>query len=64
MAAELIVAALGSSGLGNLLDDAANNVPALIAIVAVIALIGVAVDYLVFGVLDRRIRGKRGLLQV
>jgi NitT/TauT family transport system permease protein len=64
MAAELIVAALGSSGLGNLLDGAANNVPALIAIVAVIALIGVAVDYLVFGVLDRRIRGKRGLLQV
>jgi NitT/TauT family transport system permease protein len=64
MAAELIVAALGSSGLGNLLDDAANNVPALIATVAVIALIGVAVDYLVFGVLDRRIRGKRGLLQV
>lgn len=63
MAAELIVAALGSSGLGNLLDQARSDVPALAATVAVIALIGVAVDYLVFGWLDRRIRGKRGLLQ-
>jgi sulfonate transport system permease protein len=63
MAAELIVAAIGSSGLGNLLENARNDVPALIATVAVIALIGVAVDYLVFGLLDRRIRGKRGLLQ-
>jgi NitT/TauT family transport system permease protein len=64
MAAELIVAAIGSSGLGNLLEEAKNNVPALVATVAVIALIGVGVDYLVFGVLDRKIRGKRGLLQV
>ena len=64
MAAELIVAALGSSGLGNLLDQARSDVPALAATLAVIALIGVAVDYLVFGSLDRRIRGKRGLLQV
>ena len=64
MAAELIVAALGSNGLGNLLEDARNDVPTLVATVAVIALIGVAVDYLVFGSLDRRIRGKRGLLQV
>ncbi|MEA2551504.1 MAG: sulfonate transport system permease protein [Actinomycetota bacterium] len=63
MAAELIVAAIGSSGLGNLLEQARNDVPELIATVAVIALIGVAVDYLVFGLLDRRVRGKRGLLQ-
>ncbi|MEA2521782.1 MAG: hypothetical protein QOI81_1428, partial [Actinomycetota bacterium] len=48
---------------GNLLEQARNDVPALIATVAVIALIGVAVDYLVFGLLDRRVRGKRGLLQ-
>lgn len=63
MAAELIVAALGSNGLGNLLNQAARNVPSLVSAVAVIAVIGVAVDYLVFGMLDRKIRGKRGLLQ-
>ncbi|MEP7060210.1 MAG: ABC transporter permease [Actinomycetota bacterium] len=64
MAAELIVAAVGSNGLGNLLDQAGRNVPVIVATVAVIALIGVAVDYLVFGLLDRRVRGKRGLLQI
>jgi hypothetical protein len=34
----------------------------LIATVAVIVVIGVAVEYLVFGTVDRRIRRRRGLL--
>jgi hypothetical protein len=32
------------------------------AALAVILVIGVAVDYLLFGQLDRRIRGRRGLI--
>ena len=31
--------------------------------VAVIAVIGVAVDYLIVGTIDRRVRAKRGLLE-
>jgi NitT/TauT family transport system permease protein len=64
MAAELIIAAIGSVGLGHLLAEeaAANDVAALAAIVAVIAVIGVLVDYLVFNRLDRRVRRRRGLL--
>jgi len=63
MAGELIVSALGASGLGKLLNGAQSDVAVVLAVVAVIAVLGVAVDYLVFGTLDRRIRGKRGLLQ-
>jgi hypothetical protein len=37
-------------------------VPALLAALAVVVVIGVAVDYLVFGQLDRRVRNRRGLL--
>jgi hypothetical protein len=37
-------------------------VPTLLAVLAVIVLIGTAVDYLVIGQLDRRIRARRGLL--
>ena len=64
MAAELIITAAGATGLGHLLatSTAPNRVPTLVAVVAVIVLIGVAVDYLVFGRLDRRIRRRRGLL--
>jgi NitT/TauT family transport system permease protein len=62
MAGELIVAAASSTGLGHLLADEAGNVTALLAALAVIVAIGVAVDYLVFGRLDRRIRPRRGLL--
>ena len=39
-----------------------QDVPALLAAVAVIVAIGTAVDYLVFNQLDRRIRTRRGLL--
>lgn len=62
MAGELIVATAGASGLGHLLAAEQGNLPALLAALAVIVAIGVAVDYLVFGRLDRRIRGRRGLL--
>lgn len=62
MAGELIVAAASSTGLGNLLADRAGDVSGLLAALAVIVAIGVAVEYLVFGRLDRRIRRRRGLL--
>jgi len=62
MAGELIVAAASSSGLGHLLAERAGDVTALVAGLAVIVVIGVAVEYLVFGRLDRRVRRRRGLL--
>jgi NitT/TauT family transport system permease protein len=62
MTAELIIAAAGAIGLGHLLAEEADDMPALVAVVAVIAVIGVLVDYLVFNRLDRRVRGRRGLL--
>src|SRR5512132_1572578 len=62
MAGELIVAA-AHAGLGHLLDPRRGaSVPTLFAALAVIVVIGVAVDYLLFGQLDRRIRRRRGLL--
>ena len=62
MAGELIVAA-AHAGLGHLLDPRSGaSVPTLFAALAVIVVIGVAVDYLLFGQLDRRIRRRRGLL--
>ncbi len=62
MAAELIIAAAGAVGLGHLLARKAGDVPVLVAAVAVIAVIGVLVDYLLFNRLDRRVRRRRGLL--
>jgi NitT/TauT family transport system permease protein len=62
MAGELIVVAAGATGLGHLLAGQETNVTALLATLAVIVVIGVAVDYVVFGQLDRRIRARRGLL--
>jgi NitT/TauT family transport system permease protein len=62
MAGELIVTAVKATGLGHLLARDRAEVPALLAVLAVVVAIGVAVDYLVFGQLDRRIRRKRGLL--
>ena len=63
LAGELIVGAARASGLGQMLASSQHRVPALLAALAVVVLIGVAVDYLVFGVIDRRIRGRRGLLR-
>ena len=60
MAGEVIVAA-ARSGLGQLVRPG-TSIPSALAALAVIVVIGVAVDYLLFGQLDRRIRRKRGLL--
>jgi NitT/TauT family transport system permease protein len=62
MAGELILATAGTAGLGHLLDAQGSNVAALLATLGVIVVLGVAADYLLFGQLDRRIRGRRGLL--
>jgi NitT/TauT family transport system permease protein len=62
MAGELVVTATRATGLGHLLARPGEGVPMLLAALAVILLIGVAVDYVVFGQLDRRIRRRRGLL--
>src|SRR5947208_6798888 len=56
MAGEVIVVAAGATGLGHLLAGQEHDVTALLATLAVIVAIGVAVDYVVFGQLDRRIR--------
>lgn len=62
MAGELIVATVGATGLGHLLDRQRNDPAAVLATLGVIVVLGVAADYLLFGQLDRRIRGRRGLL--
>jgi NitT/TauT family transport system permease protein len=62
MAGELIVKGVQATGLGQLLAQNQEDVPALLAAVAVIVVIGTAVDYLVFNQLDHRIRARRGLL--
>jgi NitT/TauT family transport system permease protein len=62
MAAELIVSAAGAVGLGQLLARTQQDVPALLAALGVIVVIGVLVDYLIFNRLDRHVRRRRGLL--
>lgn len=62
MAGELIVSAAGAVGLGRLLGRSQNDVASLLAILGVIVVIGVLVDYLIFNRMDRHIRRKRGLL--
>jgi NitT/TauT family transport system permease protein len=63
MAGEVIVtAASAHAGLGHLIGQPGASVPTLLAALAVILVIGVAADYLLFGQLDRRIRRRRGLL--
>ena len=49
MAGELITAGLRAAGLGQLLQRSQDDVPMLVATVAVIVVIGVAVEYLIFG---------------
>ena len=60
MAAELIITAVGATGLGPSLGQEQRDVPALLAVLGVIVAIGVAVDYLVFNRLERRVRPTRG----
>ena len=62
MAGELIIAS--ANGLGGLLTRSQQNLetPTVIAVMAVIVIIGMFVDLAVFGTLDSRIRARRGLL--
>ena len=62
LAGELITGTARATGLGQVLARSQSDVPALLAAIAVVVVIGVAVDYLVFGLIDRRIRDRRGLL--
>ena len=64
MAGELLVVIASTSSLGFLLQINRELVDAegLLAIMLVILTIGIILDSLVFGVLDRRIREKRGLI--
>ena len=62
MAAELIISAVAATGLGHLLAQEQRDMPALLAVLGVIVAIGVAVDYLVFNRIERRVRSRRGLL--
>lgn len=64
MAAELIAVVPGRESVGSLLNlnRELARYPALIATMIVILLIGIAVDSLVFGTLDRAIRERWGLL--
>jgi NitT/TauT family transport system permease protein len=63
MAGELVVLVANSASIGVLLDNAQNlsDMPSAIAIMVVILLIGIAVDA-AFGVVDRRVRRRWGLL--
>jgi NitT/TauT family transport system permease protein len=62
MAGELVVLAAGTAGLGHILGEPGQPVSTLLAALAVVLVIGVAVDYLLFGQLDRRVRRRRGLI--
>jgi NitT/TauT family transport system permease protein len=64
MAGELIVVIANKASLGQLLQvnrELADS-QGMLAIMLVILLIGIVLDSLVFGTLDRRIRRKQGLL--
>ncbi|TMK54962.1 MAG: ABC transporter permease subunit [Actinobacteria bacterium] len=65
MAGELLVVIGGRAGLGFTLDSARLNVdyPGLMATMIVILVIGIVVDSLLFGVLERRVRRRWGLIE-
>ncbi|MGH9272926.1 MAG: ABC transporter permease, partial [Ilumatobacteraceae bacterium] len=64
MAGELLVT-IGVSGVGYLLAEYRNiyDSPALIAVMIVILVIGIVVDGVVFGRLDRWVRRRHGLME-
>jgi NitT/TauT family transport system permease protein len=64
MAGELIVVIANRASLGQLLqvNRELSDTRGLLAIMVVILAIGIAVDGLVFGQVERRIRARRGLL--
>jgi NitT/TauT family transport system permease protein len=63
MAGELILMATGGKGLGHLLEAnrQLQQTSAVFAVMIMIMLVGMAVEA-TFGVVDRRVRGRRGLL--
>lgn len=63
MAGELLLMATGGKGLGHLLEAnrQLQKTPEIFAVMLMIMLVGMAVEA-VFGVVDRRVRGRRGLL--
>jgi len=65
MAGELLVVIGGHRSLGFALDSARINqdAPGLMAAMIVILAIGIVVDSLVFGVLERRVRRRWGLIE-
>jgi len=65
MAGELLVTIGGRAGLGFVLDSARlnNAYDSLMAAMIVILLIGIIVDSLVFGVIERRVRRRWGLIE-
>ena len=64
MAGELLVVIANKTSLGQLLQVNRELVdaPGLLAMMIVILVIGILLDSLVFGTIERRIRAKRGLL--
>jgi NitT/TauT family transport system permease protein len=64
MAGELLVT-LGVAGVGYLLSQyrSVYDSPALIAIMIVILVVGIVVDALCFGTLDRWVRRRHGLVE-
>jgi len=65
MAGELLVVIGGRAGLGFTLDSArlSQDYPGLMATMIVILVIGIVVDSLLFGVLERRVRRRWGLIE-
>jgi NitT/TauT family transport system permease protein len=66
LAGELIVTIANKASLGQLLqvNRELSDAPGLLAIMIVILVIGILLDSLVFGQIERRIRVKRGLVGV
>ncbi len=64
MAGEIIVTIANRASLGQLLqvNRELSDAQGLLAVMIVILVIGIVLDSVVFGTLDRRIRAKRGLL--
>jgi NitT/TauT family transport system permease protein len=65
MAGELLVVIGGHKSLGFVLDTARINsdAPGLMAAMIVILMVGIVVDSLIFGVLERRVRRRWGLVE-
>ncbi len=63
MAGELLYTIAGASGLGTALQAGhrAQDMARVLSVMVLIVLLGMAVDFAFFGVLERRIRERRGL---